>query len=400
MELNTIRLDFSTLQLSPPLSLRIEEGLPRLILDRLPDNEEIESKGWLKIEDADGKFLSWGFVDTSNNAVHLISDSENDPLVGLVARFGMALKKRAEMKALVGEVVRLVNSAGDNLSGFTLDAYGKTVILSLECKALQRLVDNLLEEVLWPLQPEQIILKIREKRPQLKGKISQKILLGKGLIDKIWVKESGLSYLVQPLGKLDTGLFFDLRYARKEFAKGTKDCGVLNLFSYTGAFSLAAANAGARRVVSIEIDSVNQNWAQQNFRKNGIDAKDPKYLFVKDDVFHYIDKLVSRSEVFERIILDPPSRLQVGSGRFFLKTDLPKLVASCLNLLTPKGRLLITDNTMLGTSEKLEQRIKKGAEIANVKCSIVKRFKPEPDFPVNPLWPKGRGVIAMEVERN
>ena len=203
-----------------------------------------------------------------------------------------------------------------------------------------------------PLQPEEVILKVREKRPQLKGKIKQKTLMGKSLIDKIWVKESGLSYLVQPTGKLDTGLFFDLRKARKEFAKNTKDCGVLNLFSYTGAFSLAAAHAGARRIVSVEIDSVNQNWAQQNFRKNGIDAKDPKYLFVKDDVFHYIEKLVNRLEVFERIILDPPSQVQVGTGRFFLKSDLPKLIASCLNLLTPKGRLLVTDNTIDRDREK------------------------------------------------
>ena len=61
MELNTIRLDYNTLQLLPPLSLRIKEGLPRLILDRLPGNEELFSKGWLRIEDGEGEFLSWGF---------------------------------------------------------------------------------------------------------------------------------------------------------------------------------------------------------------------------------------------------------------------------------------------------------------------------------------------------
>ena len=79
------------------------------------------------------------FVDISNNAVHLLSTSEKDPFVDLIERFGIALKKRADMKLLPGEVVRLVNSAGDNLSGFTLDAYGKTVILSLESKAMERL---------------------------------------------------------------------------------------------------------------------------------------------------------------------------------------------------------------------------------------------------------------------
>ncbi len=399
MELNTIGIACKTLRLLPPLSLRIKDGLPRLILDRLPDKEKFEGNGWLKIEDSEGAHLSWGFVDPDNKAVHLISSSEPDPFDDLVLRFEIAIKKRLEIKAFEGEVARLVNGAGDNLSGFTLDLYGKTLVLSLESQSLVELVDVIHQKALLPLQPEHVILKIREKRPQLKGRITQNVLLGQQIIDRIKVKECGINYLVQPLGKLDTGLFFDLRCARREFAQSAKDCGVLNLFSYTGAFGLAAAKAGARRVVSVEIEPRHQKWAQENFKINGLNPRDPQFLFVKDDVFQYIDKLKKRLELFERIILDPPARAQIGSGRFFLKSDLPKLAASCLSLLTPNGRLLITDNTMLGTEEKLEQMINKAAEMANERCSIVKKFKPEPDFPVNPLWPKGRGVIAMEVER-
>ncbi|MGR3319726.1 MAG: class I SAM-dependent rRNA methyltransferase [Candidatus Anammoxibacter sp.] len=400
MELNTIGFEFKTLQLLPPLSLRIKEGLPRLILDRLPGSEEFDKAGWLKIEDGENAYLGWGFIDPGNKAVHLISSSESDPFDDLISRFRTAINKRLDIKFLEGEVVRLVNGAGDNLSGFTLDSYGKTLIFSLESKSLTRLVDTIHEKVLLPLQPEHIILKVREKRPQLKGQITQNVLLGKPIIDRIRVKESGISYLVLPMGNLDTGLFFDLRGVRKEFARNTKDCGVLNLFSYTGAFSISAATAGARRVVSVEIDAGNQKWAKENFKTNDLDPKDQKFLFVKDDVFRYLDKLEKRSESFERIILDPPARAQIGTGRFFLKSDLPKLIASCLSLLTPKGRLLVTDNTMIGTEEKLEQMINKGSEIAKTPCSIVKKFEPEPDFPVNPLWPKGRGVIVMEVEKN
>ncbi|MGR3178396.1 MAG: class I SAM-dependent rRNA methyltransferase [Candidatus Anammoxibacter sp.] len=399
MALNTIGFEFKTLQLLPPLSLRIKDGLPRLVLDRLPGSEEFGKAGWLKIEDGDGVFLVWGFIDPGNKAVHLISNSEADPFSDLLSRVETAIKKRLDIKALKGEAVRLVNSTGDNLSGFTLDSYGKTLILSLESKSLLGLADTIHEKVLLTLQSDHIILKVREKRPQLKGQIAQSVLLGKPIIDRVRVKESGISYLVLPMGNLDTGLFLDLRGVRKKFALNTKDCGVLNLFSYTGAFSLSAAIAGARRVVSVEIDAGNQNWAKENFKMNGLDPKDQKFLFVKDDVFRYLDKLEKRSETFERIILDPPARAQIGTGRFFLKSDLPKLVASCLSLLTPKGRLLVTDNTMIGTEEKLVQMINKGADMANTSCSIVRKFKPEPDFPVNPLWPKGRGVIAMEVEK-
>ncbi len=399
MESDTCRFEFKTLRLLPPLSLRIKEGLPRLHLDRLEGNEEFNKAGWLKIEDGEGAFLSWGFIDPGNKAVHLVSSSEKDPFDDMIVRFGAAINRRLDIKAFKDEVVRLVNSTGDNLSGFTLDLYGNTLVLSLESKDLKGLVDTIHEEVLMTLEPDHIILKIREKRPQLKGRITQEVLLGQLAKDRMRVKESGISYFVQPMGSLDTGLFFDLRGVRKEFAQNTKGCGVLNLFSYTGAFSVMAAKAGARRVVSVEIESSNQKWAQENFKMNGLDPRGTNFLFIKDDVFRYLEKLEKRSESFERIILDPPSRAQVGSTRFFLKSDLPKLISSCLKLLTPKGHLFVTDNTMIGTEEKLEQMINKGSSMADISCSIVKKFQPEPDFPVNPLWPKGRGVIVMEVER-
>ncbi len=399
MKLNATELKFKTLRLSLPLPLRIKEGLPRLILNRLPDNQEFTETGWCKIQDSQDAFLSWGVVDPNNNAIHIISSSEADPIMDFVARFEVAFNKRFALKNLKGQALRLVNGPGDNLSGFTLDSYGDTLILSLECWALADLVDYRLHEVLVSLKPEHIILKIREKGHKLKGRIPERALLGTPIKGKIPVQESGVSYLVQPMGNLDTGLFFDLRGARKEFALNAKDRSVLNLFSYTGAFSLVAAIGGARLVVSVDTSQECHKWARENFQLNNLDPKAERFRFIKDNVFHYIEKLMKRSESYERIILDPPVRSIAGTGRFFLKSDLHKLVASCLKILSPKGRLFVTDNTLQGTTDKLTQKINKGSETAGIPCSIVKIFEPEPDFPVHPLWPKGQGVIAMEVER-
>jgi len=399
MKFNSTKLKFRTL--CPPLFLvnRIKEGLPRLILDRLPENHDFTETGWCKIRDSQGAFLSWGGIDPTNNAMHLISSSEGDPSVDFVSRFENALNKRSAQEISKGEVVRLVNGPGDNLSGFVLDSYGSTLILSLESWALSDLVDYNLHKVMATLKPEHIILKIREKGRKLKGKLPERALLGMPIKEKIRVQESGISYLVQPMGSLDTGLFFDLRGARKEFAQNAKDKSVLNLFSYTGAFSLTAAIGGASRVVSVDTSPECHKWARENFKLNNIDHEAERFRFIKDNVFNYIEKIVKRSESYERIILDPPVRSIAGTGRFFLKSDLHKLVASCLRILSPKGRLIVTDNTMQGTANKLTHQINKGSETAGIPCSIVKIFEPEPDFPVHPLWPKGQGVIAMEVER-
>ncbi len=397
MKSNSIKFKFEVLCPSLPLSLRIKEGLPRLILDRLP--VQFTETGWCRIQDSQGALLSWGVIDVANNAIHLISGSEADPIIDFVSRFRNAFNKRLAMKALDGQVFRLVNGTGDNLSGFTLDSYGNTLILSLESAALVDLVDYRLHETLMSLKPERIILKIREKGHRPKGKIPESILLGEPIEGKIQVQESGVSYLVKPMGNQDTGLFFDLRGARSELASNAKEQSVLNLFSYTGAFSLVAAIGGARHVVSVDTSQECHKWARENFQLNNLDPEADRFRFVKDNVFTYIEKLAKRSVFFQYIVLDPPVRSIAGTGRFFLKSDLHKLVASCLKILSPKGRLLVTDNTLQGTADKLTQKINKGSVTANIPCSITKIFDPEPDFPVHLLWPKGKGVIAMEVER-
>ena len=400
MKLNSTKPKFRTL--CPPLSLanRIKDGLPRLMLDRLPKNHDFTEVGWCKILDSQGTFLSWGCIDPANNAMHLISNSEEDPGIDFATRLENALSKRSAQEISKGEVTRLVNGPGDNLSGFVLDSYGSTLILTLESWALSDLVDYNIHKVMSTLKPEHIILKIREKGRKPKGKLPERALLGMPMEGKIQVQENGVNYLVQPMGSLDTGLFFDLRGARKEFAQNAKDKSVLNLFSYTGAFSLTAAIAGASQVVSVDTSPECHKWARENFALNSIDHEAEKFRFIKDNVFNYIEKLVKRSESYERIILDPPVRSIAGTGRFFLKSDLYKLVASCLKILSPKGRLLVTDNTMQGTAAKLTHKISKGSEAAGIPCSIIKSFEPEPDFPVHPFWPKGQGVIAMEVERS
>ena len=399
MKSNSTKLKFRTLCPPLPLVNRINEGLPRLILDRLPENLDFTEVGWCKLLDSQGTFLSWGVIDPANNAMHLISSSEGDPGVDFVSRLENALSKRSAEEISKGEVVRLVNGPGDNLSGFVLDSYGSTLILTLESWALSDLVDYNIHKVMATLKPEHIIMKIREKGRKLKGKLLERALLGMPMDGKIQVQENGARYLVQPMGSLDTGLFFDLKGARKEFAQNAKDKSVLNLFSYTGAFSITAAMAGASRVVSVDTSPECHKWARENFELNDIDHEAEKFRFIKDNVFKYIEKLVKRSESYERIVLDPPVRSIAGTGRFFLKSDLYKLVASCLKILTPKGRLFVTDNTMQGTVAKLTHKISKGSETAGIPCSIIKTFESEPDFPVHPFWPKGQGVIAMEVER-
>jgi len=384
-----------TITLHPPLSTKIKEGLPCLYWDRLPISETQNVGGWLRLENEQGEFLSWGFVDTSNNLVHLISDLEEEPQQGVISRFSQAIERRRQPNG--AEVCRWVNAAGDRLSGFQLDSYGGTFVLALSGAALQPLVSEVKDFLIEELKPERLLLKLREKGRGPEEGVPEELLYGGPLREKLQVSENNLNYLVQPMELLNVGLFFDLRGVRKHLSEAVNNStSLLNLFSYTASFSLVAAVAGACKVVSVDTSSSCHAWAKENFRLNQLDPDAPAYTFEKADVFRYLEKQLKKSQLFDCIVLDPPARARLGTGRFFLKSDLPKLLAMCLSVLKPGGRIIVTDNTLQGSESKLKKMIDKGAHKAQATYRIEKVFEPESDFPVHPLWPKGRGVIAME----
>jgi 23S rRNA (cytosine1962-C5)-methyltransferase len=388
----------NTLTIVAPLSDKIKQTLPCLLLDRLPHQESIPQSGWLKLLDAEGVFLSWGFIDRDNNHLHLLSDSEDNAISNLKERFGKAFEKRKSLNWQSSEAIRWVNGAGDGLSGFSLDGYGGTFVLSLTSPVLRPLVDELKDFLIATFRPDRVVLKLREKGRELDEAVPEEMLLGEKDNKKIEVTENSLKYMVQPMERLNTGIFYDLRRMRQRLADVLdENSRVLNLFSYTASFSLVAASKAVSQVVSVDTSSVCHAWAKENFRLNGFDSDDSAYVFEKADAFRYLEKQIKQKSKFDCIILDPPARARLGTNRFFLKSDLPKLLAQCFAVLNPGGHLFVSDNTLQGSEKRLRQMIDKAGKIAKIKCEVLNNFEPEPDFPVHPLWPKGRGVIAMEV---
>ena len=118
------------------------------------------------------------------------------------------------------------------------------------------------------------------------------------------VQENGLKFLVNLSDYLDTGLFLDHRTTRKMVMDESKDRKVLNLFAYTGSFSVYAAAGGAEEVVTVDLSNTYIDWAKKNFEANFfIDHK--KYKFVVADVKQYLETLTPNS--FDLVIMDPPT---------------------------------------------------------------------------------------------
>jgi 23S rRNA (cytosine1962-C5)-methyltransferase len=157
------------------------------------------------------------------------------------------------------------------------------------------------------------------------------------------VEENGLKFLVNLSDYLDTGLFLDHRITRKmvmEEAKGKK---VLNLFAYTGSFSVYAAAGDAEEVITVDLSNTYIDWAKKNFEANFfIDHK--KYKFEVADVKQYLQTLTPNS--FDLVIMDPPTFSNSKKMKDFLdiQQDHVELINQSFRAMKPGGVLYFSNN--------------------------------------------------------
>ena len=168
------------------------------------------------------------------------------------------------------------------------------------------------------------------------------------------VQEQGQLFRVDLTSYLDTGLFFDHRPLRATVRDTSSKKRILNLFCYTGSFSVYAAQGNAVFVESVDLSNTYLAWAKENMKLNGFTDK-KKYVFTRADCQVFLQekavaakggKLVAE-ELYDLIILDPPtfSNSKATSDVLDINRDWPQLVKDCLNILTPGGKLYFSTNS-------------------------------------------------------
>ena len=229
--------------------------------------------------------------------------------------------------------------------------------LSLMCKQTAKLLK---------LQPDHIILK---ERKQQKGTKQYEKNEEQPLV--ITVSECGALFKINLSSYLDTGLFFDHRPLRNIVRDECSGKKVLNLFCYTGSFSVYAAGGNASGVESWDLSNTYLSWAKENLELNGFVEKS-KYSFTRCDVIGMLEEKakmnLSEKERFDIIILDPPtfSNSKMSKNILDINRDWPKLVSDCLDLLNENGKLYFSTNSkrLIFEESKLPQNTKYGFSIS------------------------------------
>lgn len=228
-----------------------------------------------------------------------------------------------------------------------IDVYGEEVLVTeyrsnhrLTEEEYERWFNDSLEVIQHVLGKElsQIHIKERKRKESRQDQYQKTDNLQK----YIEVQEGGLKFLVNLTDFLDTGLFIDHRITRGKVAQQVKDKRVLNLFCYTGSFSVYAAHGGAGEVVSVDLSNTYLDWAKKNMELNGF--KGDQYVFVKADVLQWLDKCEAGN--YDLIVLDPPtfSNSKMMKDVFDIQEMHVDLINQCIEKLAPNGLLYFSTN--------------------------------------------------------
>jgi 23S rRNA (cytosine1962-C5)-methyltransferase len=196
----------------------------------------------------------------------------------------------------------------------------------LICDVLQMPVDN-------------VYIKERQRKPGRLGQYQRVAEEGANFV----VEEAGLKFKVNLSDYLDTGLFLDHRITRGLVRDEAKDKRVLNLFCYTGSFSVYAAAGGAAEVTSVDLSKTYLQWAEENMRLNDF-FNEKKHHFIHADVKQYLDTLAPAS--FDLVVMDPPTFSNSKRMKDFLdiQRDHAELLNKTLQALAPGGVIYFSTN--------------------------------------------------------
>jgi len=339
----------------------------------------------------DGKALATALLDPGARVVARMLDAGRIALdAGWVgARLLAAATLRRWLDLGDSTVWRLVNGEGDGLPGLTIDRYGEHLLVQYYTRAWEPHLPAVVQALMEHGRPRGIYAKFRPQQTRTAGgEVAGRLLAGSKAPEPLVVVEHGLHLRVDLVSDLHTGLFLDQRDNRLAFRNLSAGQRVLNLFAYTGAFSVAAAAGGAERVTTLDAAPRYLDWARDNFRRNGIDPG--AHEFIAGDCFAELEKLAGKKRNFDIIFMDPPSFSTVRDSRFTTSGGTAELVQRALGLLPPGGLLVTSSNHQKIDLAEYLKELRRGALAAGRELRVIGTAGQGGDFPYPVTFPEGR----------
>lgn len=304
---------------------------------------------------------------------------------------------------------RWINGENDDLPGIRVDVWGDHVVVSLDSPSLVGLLPALLSALRAALPAVQSV-HVGWRPDSRDGRVwpaAPGCVYGEAP-GVVVVRERGLEYLVEPAARKDVGLFPDQRENRTWLEPFYPQTRVLNLFCYTGAFSVHALASGAAEVVSVDLSKPYLDRLDENLRANGLGAPDADggarsgtHERIEDDALKVLDRFRRQGRVFDRIILDPPGHSHSDAGDWSGEQDYARLVAAAARVTSPGGWIVASSNLGSVSPRQFQGAIVDGLRKASCHGRVLHTGGQAADFPAALHFPEGSFLkfVVMEVQR-
>jgi len=290
---------------------------------------------------------------------------------------------RAMPEGRATDVFRLANDEGDALPGLTIDFYAGFAVVSFSreftnerrARILAAIAAFGFDGVYEKSRPKNASALTPAQREALAPKTPSR---GAAAPSPLVVHEEGIPYDVRLDDGLATGFYSDQRKNRRRVRSVSGGARVLNLFSYTCAFSVAADAGGATRVVSVDASASFLERGRENVIRADFDLT--KHEFVADDARAWLERAARKKEQFDLIILDPPSYGTAGGKRFSIASDFVPLCSLAMRLLAPRGQMLASINHRKTSQNQFRHAVQWAAREAPLDAAV-RDLPPPLDFP-------------------
>ncbi|HHQ7998337.1 TPA: class I SAM-dependent rRNA methyltransferase [Streptococcus pneumoniae] len=382
------------------VSKRVEKKLANgLVLLEASDLENVNLKDQeVEVQGQEGNFLGTAYLSQQNKGLGWFVSK--DKVAFNQAFFETLFRKAKEKRSAYYQddlttTYRLFNQEGDGFGGLTVDLYGNYAVFSWYNSYVYQ-IRQTISEAFRQVFPE--VLGAYEKI-RFKGLDYESAhVYGQEAPDFFTVLENGVLYQVFMNDGLMTGIFLDQHEVRGSLVDGlTMGKSLLNMFSYTAAFSVAAAMGGASQTTSVDLAKRSRELSQAHFQANGLSTDEHRFIVM--DVFEYFKYAKRKDLTYDVIVLDPPSFARNKKQTFSVAKDYHKLISQSLEILNPGGIIIASTNAANVSRQKFTEQIDKG--FAGRSYQILNKYGLPADFAYNKKDESSNylKVISMKVSK-
>ena len=390
-------------------TVTLREGKERALLRRHPwvfesavAHGKADAGETVRVQAHDGQFLAWASFSPNSQIrlrawSHTPSDRIDAAFLGQRIQRAVALRERL---AVPSNGVRLVHGEADGLPGFIVDRYDDVLSVQFLSSGAERFKAVLTEALIQCTGVERVYERSDAQSRTLEGLPEATGWLRGGGATEVSIREHGWNLTLDVASGHKTGFYLDQRDNRQAFADAVRHYGcarVLNCFSYTGGFSVAALAGGARHVTSVDSSAPALQRAAAHARLNGFDES--RHSVLDADVNQTLRRALDAGETFDAIVLDPPKFAPTVTHAERAARAYKDINRLALQLLSPGG-LLFTFSCSGGISADLFHKIVAGAGIdAQVDAAFLARLGAAPDHPMTVRFPEGeylKGLVLLK----